>query len=315
MRVITSADIHRLLDFPSLVDALRTMFRDGCEVPLRHHHTVEAATAEGSAGTLLLMPAWQAGAALGVKIVTVFPDNARRSLPAVYGSYLLLDPTTGAPLALLDGTALTLRRTAAASALAADFLARRDSAVHLMVGTGALAPHLVAAHAAVRPILQTRIWGRDPAKAAALAARLVKEGFAADPVDDLAAAAASADIITCATLAHRPLIRGVWVRPGTHLDLVGGYTPEMREADDAAIARARVYVDTNAALREAGDIVQPLHSQHLSQDRIIGDLFALSRGTCPGRRDPKEITLFKSVGTALEDLAAAQLAVSRAAAQ
>ncbi len=311
MQVISGDEIHRLLDFPSLIDALRAMFRDGCEAPARHHHRVAAATAEGAPGTLLLMPAWQAGRGLGIKIVTVFPDNARRSLPAVYGTYLLLDAATGMPLALLDGTALTLRRTAAASALAADFLARRDSAVHLMVGTGALAPHLVAAHAAARPILQTLIWGRDPEKAAALAAGLAEAGFAAEPVAELEEAASAADIITCATLAHLPLIRGSWLRPGTHLDLVGGYTPEMREADDAAIARARVYVDTNAALREAGDIVQPLRSGHLVREMIVGDLFGLSRGICPGRRDPDEITLFKSVGTALEDLAAAQLAVSR----
>ena len=311
MQIISGDEIHRLLDFPSLIDALRAMFRDGCEAPTRHHHRVAAATAEGAPGTLLLMPAWQAGGALGIKIVTVFPDNARRSLPAVYGTYVLLDAATGMPLALLDGTALTLRRTAAASALAADFLARRDSAVHLMVGTGALAPHLVAAHAAARPILQTMIWGRDPKKAAALAARLVEAGIAAEPVAELEVAASAADIITCATLAHLPLIRGAWLRPGTHLDLVGGYTPEMREADDAAIARARVYVDTSAALREAGDIVQPLRSGHLVRETIVGDLFGLSRGICPGRRAPDEITLFKSVGTALEDLAAAQLAVSR----
>ncbi len=315
MRVIGGDEIHRLLDFPSLIDALRAMFRDGCEVPARHHHRVAVATAAGRPGTLLVMPAWQEGGALGIKIVTVFPDNTRRSLPAVHGTYVLLDAATGMPRAVLDGTALTLRRTASASALAAGFLARPDSAVHLMVGTGALAPHLIAAHAAVRPIRQTRIWGRDPKKAAALAARLAEAGIAAAPVGELEAAVAEADIITCATLAREPLISGAWLRPGTHLDLVGGYTPEMREADDAAIARARIYVDTDAALREAGDIVQPLRSGHLARDRIVGDLFGLTRGICPGRRDPAEITLFKSVGTALEDLAAAQLAVSRVGAQ
>ena len=321
MQIIGGADIHRALDFPSLIDALRAMFQGGCEVPARHHHRVAAATAEdipgaeGTPGTLLVMPAWQVGRALGIKIVTVFPDNTRRSLPAVHGSYLLLDAATGLPRALLDGTALTLRRTAAASALAADFLARPDSAVHLMVGTGALAPHLVAAHAAVRPIRQTRIWGRDPGKAAALAARLVEAGIAAAPAAELEEAVATSDIVSCATLAREPLISGAWLRPGTHLDLVGGFTPEMREADDAAIARARVYVDTDAALREAGDIVQPLGSGHLAREQIVGDLFGLTRGTCSGRRDPAEITLFKSVGTALEDLAAAQLAVSRIGSQ
>jgi alanine dehydrogenase len=311
MQVIGSDDIHRLLDFPSLIEALRAMFQGGCEVPPRHHHSVAPATTDGSQGTLLIMPAWQPGRSLGIKIVTVFPGNTRRALPSVHGTYLLLDAATGMPWALLDGTALTLRRTAAASALAAGFLARTDSTVHLMVGTGALAPHLVAAHRAVRPIRQTRIWGRDPQKAAALALRLTEAGIAAAPAGDLEEAVAVADIVTCATLAKEPLIRGAWLRPGAHLDLVGGFTPDMREADDDAVNRARVYVDTDAALREAGDIAQPLRSGHLAQERIVGDLFDLCRGICPGRRDAAEITLFKSVGTALEDLAAAQLAVSR----
>ncbi|HEV2334148.1 MAG TPA: ornithine cyclodeaminase family protein [Stellaceae bacterium] len=310
MQFIGGDEIHRLLDFPSLIEALRVMFRDGCEVPERHHHKV-AASAGGAPGTLLVMPAWQEGGVLGIKIVTVFPDNPRRSLPAVYGTYLLLDAATGEPRALLDGTALTLRRTAAASALAAQYLARPESTVHLMVGTGALAPYLVAAHATVRPIREVRVWGRDPTKAAALAARLAETGTVAVPCADLAAAVAAADIITCATLATEPLISGAWLHPGVHLDLVGGFTPDMRETDDAAIARARVYVDTDAALDEAGDIVQPLRSGHLARERIVGDLAGLVRGTCPGRREPTEITLFKSVGTALEDLAAAQLAVSR----
>jgi alanine dehydrogenase len=311
MQNIRADTVHRLLDFPSLIEALRAMFRDGCELPARHHHTIAPGAADGTPGTLLLMPAWQTGGALGIKIVTVFPDNGARSLPSVHGSYILLDGATGVPKALLDGTALTLRRTAAASALAADFLARPDSAVHLMVGTGALARHLIAAHSTTRPIRETRIWGRDPHKAASLAASLAEAGIPAVAVADLAEAVAAADIVTCATLAREPLIRGAWLRPGTHVDLVGGYTPDMREADDDAVARARIYVDTEAALREAGDIVQPLRSGVLTRERIAGDLFRLARGTCGGRRDAGEITLFKSVGTALEDLAAAELAVRR----
>jgi ornithine cyclodeaminase len=311
MRTIEADTIHRLLDFPGLIEALRAMFRDGCEVPLRHHHAVPAGADGGSGGTVLLMPAWQAGGSLGVKIVTVFPDNARRSLPAVHGTYVLLDAATGVPAAVLDGTALTLRRTAAASALAASYLARPDSTVHLMVGTGALAPHLIAAHAAMRPIRRNLVWGRNPQKAAALAARLSAQGITAEAIGDLPAASGTADIVTCATLAREPLIRGAWLKPGAHLDLVGGYTPEMREADDDAVGRARVYIDTEAALQEAGDIVRPLRSGVLTRERIAGDLFGLCRGQQPGRRDAVEITLFKSVGTALEDLAAARLALSR----
>jgi ornithine cyclodeaminase len=257
------------------------------------------------------MPAWRPGAALGVKIVTVFPDNARRALPSVCGTYLLLDAATGVPVAVLDGTALTLRRTAAASALAASYLARGDSAVHLMVGTGTLAPHLIAAHRAVRPIRETLIWGRDPAKAEALAANLAASGTAVVAVPDLAAAVATADVITCATLSAQPLVLGAWLKPGAHLDLVGGYRPDMREADDDAIRRARVFVDTETALHEAGDIVQPLRSGALAPEDIAGDLSCLARGTCDGRRAVDEITLFKSVGTALEDLAAAESAIRR----
>src|SRR5689334_22156343 len=255
------------------------MFRDGAEVPPRHHHAIDPPAdpprPDSSPGTLLLMPAWRSGEALGVKIVTVFPDNGRRTLPSVHGTYLLLDAATGMPEAVLDGTALTLRRTAAASALAASFLAREDSAVHLMVGTGALAPYLIAAHGAVRPIRETLIWGRDPAKAAALAARLAASGIPAIAVPDLAEATAAVDIITCATLSSEPLVRGAWLKPGAHLDLVGSYRPDMREADDEAVRRASVFVDTEAALREAGDIVQPLRSGALARDRIAGDLFGL----------------------------------------
>ena len=296
-----------MLDYPSLVEALREMFRGGCEAPVRHHHDVPG-------GTLLLMPAWQAGDAAGIKIVTVFPGNAARALPSVQGLYLLLDGATGVPRALLDGPALTVRRTAAASALAAHYLARDGGLCHLMVGTGALAPHLIAAHAALRSVRETRIWGRDPAKAAALARSLAATGMAVQPADDLESAVRAADIVTCATLARAPLVRGAWLSPGTHLDLVGGYTPDMREADDEAVRRARVYVDTRAgATKEAGDIVQPLRSGVLAGEGIVGDLAELARGEAPGRRGDDEITLFKSVGTALEDLAAAELVAERTA--
>ena len=308
MRIVGAEDVHRTLDYPGLVDAIAAMFRAGCEAPLRHHHAI------GAKGTLLLMPAWQPEGTIGVKFVTVFPGNRAKSLPSVAAFFVLLDGETGVPAALIDGPALTVRRTAAASALAARFLARPDSAVHLMVGTGALAPHLIAAHRAVRPIRETRIWGRDPAKAVALAACLSADGIPAVPASDLAAAVTAADIVTCATLAREPLIRGEWLRPGSHLDLVGGFTPEMREADDVAVRRARVFVDTvTGATKEAGDIAQPLASGALTPERILGYLFALCRGEAGGRQSPDEITLFKSVGTALEDLAAAQLTMARLA--
>jgi ornithine cyclodeaminase len=292
-----------------LIDRLREFFREGGAVPQRHHHTVEVPGERDA--TLLLMPAWRTGTALGVKVVTVFPGNDARGLPAVAGLYLLLSAETGEPLALIDGAELTARRTAAASALAAGFLARPHARRMVMVGTGRLAPELVAAHAGVRPIREVAVWGRDPAKAEALAGRLAREtGLAAAAAADLEAAVRGADLVSCATTSAEPLVRGAWLRAGTHLDLVGGFTPAMRETDDEAVRRARVWVDTlDGATREAGDIVGPLGSGALSREAIAGDLFGLCRGEAAGRSGPAEITLFKSVGTALEDLAAATLVV------
>jgi len=315
MRQFDAAAVERLLGDAALIEAIATLFRDGADVPLRHHHTIAT---DGADATLLLMPAWRNGRHLGIKIVTVFPDNGRRDLPAVIGQYLLLSAQTGEMLALMDGTALTRRRTAAASALASRFLSRRDSFRLLMVGTGALAPHLIRAHAAVRPIREVAIWGRTPARAQALAERfatgdLAHLGLDVHVADDIERTVAAADIVSCATLAQEPLVRGDWLRKGQHLDLVGGFTPAMREADDQAVRRARVFVDTReGAGKEAGDIVQPLRSGALAADGIVADLFELCRGEKRGRGSAGEITLFKSVGTALEDLAAAELVAASA---
>jgi ornithine cyclodeaminase len=306
MRVISAAEIDRVLTYPDLIETLRAAFRSGVTVPPRHHHAIPRPGAEA---ILILMPAWHdepSQGYAGVKIVSVFPDNARRGKPSVMGTYLLLSGESGEPLAALDGQALTLWRTAAASALAASYLARNDARRLAMVGAGALAPGLIAAHAAVRGIEEVAIWNRTPATAVRLAARLDRPGLRVRAASDLAEAVGTADIVSAATLASAPLIRGEWLKPGTHIDLVGAYTPKMREADDAAVTRARVYVDTRAgALHEAGDLVQPIAAGLLEEADIAGDLFDLCRGTAAGRRSDTEITLFKSVGTAIEDLAAA----------
>lgn len=311
MQMISAAEVDRALTFPGLVETLRTAFRDGAIQPVRHHHTVERPT--GAASTLLLMPAWTdfnaqgvgGNGHIGVKIVTVSPDNNAVGKPAVMGLYLLLDGTTGEPQALIDGQRLTQWRTACASALAASYLAREDASRLLIVGAGAVAQFLARAHAAVRPIKQVSIWNRTPAKAEAVAAELRAEGFDANASHDLDTDIAAADIVSCATISTTPLIKGALLRPGTHVDLVGAFTPDMRESDDEAITRARVYVDTRAgAMKEAGDIVQPLASGVLKAEDIIGDLHELARGQKPGRQNASEITLFKSVGAALEDLAA-----------
>ena len=308
---LTAQDLSRFLDRTSLVDAIEAMFREGCEAPVLHHHTV--AVPGGSDATLLLMPAWVPGRFVGTKIANVFPDNGTVGLPAVQSLYLLFSGRTGELLATMDGGELTTRRTVAASSVAARYLARPDASRLLIVGTGQLASHLAQSHAAVRPIRQVRVWGRDAAKAAELARKLATEGFEAEPVADLPSAVAEADIVSCATLVREPLVRGEWLRPGTHLDLIGGFTPLMREADDEAVRRASVFIDTEGARKEAGDIVVPLRSGVLDESGILADLPALARGQHPGRCAADEITLFKSTGAAAEDLAAAILAFERSA--
>nr|WP_300295461.1 ornithine cyclodeaminase family protein [Ferrovibrio sp.] len=311
MRSIEAAAVHAALPYGKLVQHLRAAFRStGGHMPLRSHFHIEDPDG-GAGGTLLLMPAWQPGGHIGIKAVSVYPENARLGLPSVTGSYLLLDAKTGTPKAVIDGVALTLRRTGCASALAADYLARRDAKQLLMVGAGSLAPHLIRAHCAVRRYKRIEIWNRNRFRAEAIAEKLTDLNAAIAVVDDLENAVRAADTISCATLSREPLVRGDWLRPGSHVDLVGGFTPEMREADDAALQRASVWVDTRSgALKEAGDLVVPLKHGLLTAEQVRGDLFDLCRADAFARGHDDEITLFKSVGTALEDLAAAELVVA-----
>ena len=307
MRIVSPEDIARVLTYPALIDALAEAFRGDIALPARHHHTIPQ---PGSDATLLLMPAWTVSGEkfLGCKVVTVFPGNAARGQPSLYGTYLLLSGDTGEPLAAIDGKVLTAWRTACASALAARYLAREDASHLVMVGAGALAPHLIRAHRSVRPIARVTLWNRTRGRAVQTGFALAASGTEVDVTDDLEAAVKEADIVSCATLAIEPLIKGAWLKKGTHVDLVGGFTPTMREADNDCVRRARVYVDTRAgAMKEGGDIVQPLRRKVISKDDIQGDLFDLCRGRKKGRRRANEITLFKSVGTAVEDLAAAML--------
>jgi len=300
--------LRAALPWEALIEALGAMFREGCEAPLRHRHAMPG---EGGAeNTLLLMPAWRAHGHTGVKIVHVAPGNAARGEPAVHAAYLLSDAVTGAPLALMDGGELTDRRTAAASLLAARHLARADSARLLLLGAGKVARALAEAYAARFPIADIAIWSRSAARAQRLAAELAAQGLPARATDR--PDPAQADIVSAATLSSEPLVRGAEVRPGTHVDLVGAYRPDMRESDGALLAAATVAVDTRAgAMAEAGDIVQAIAEGAIGAGHVAADLAELCRGAHPGRRDGAEVTVFKSVGWAGEDLAAAALAYAR----
>jgi alanine dehydrogenase len=255
---------------------------------------------------LLIMPAWTVGEYVGVKLVTVVPGNMDRALPSIAGCYILSSARTGEVLAHIDGAALTARRTAAASALASSFLSRFESSRLVLVSTGALALRLAAAHAQVRPITEISVWGRSREKAEATATGIRALGIAAEPCDNLEAAVRKADIISCATLSREPIVHGAWLKAGAHLDLIGAFNPQMRETDDEAVARSSVFVDTrDGALKEAGDLVQAIAAGVFSSAQVKAELRELCCGTHAGRANEQEITLFKSVGASLEDLAAA----------
>ena len=310
MRNIDKEQVNQLLDFPGLVDSLRQAFKADFTVPKRSHHDM-ANPSVGRETTLLLMPAWEDGELCGVKIVTVAPENKDR--PTIQGTYMLIDVKTGSPLLLMDAPTLTAKRTAAASALASTYLSRENTRSMLMVGTGTLAPNLIKAHAAVRPIEDVFIWGRTTEKAEVLAEELSSETkLNVQAVSDLEEAARKVDLISVATMSMTALVKGDWLSDGQHLDLVGAYRPDMRETDDAAIKKCDLYVDTfYGATHETGEIVIPLKEGTISEDDLNGDLFNLCREEVGGRQNDDQITLFKSTGHALEDLAAARLVYSK----
>jgi len=302
IQFIDTAQIQQHISFAGLIDHLRAAHR--APAPEVERLLMQHRTADGVDQAVLVWPAWQHGSSLGVKVVTMFPANT--AVPAVQGVYVLFDGMTGSPQAVIDGTELTYWKTAADSALGADMLARPDARNLLMVGAGALAPHLIRAYQAIRPGLErVVVWNRSPDKASRVAGSV--RGTPASAAADLQTAVRDADIVCCATSSHAPLVLGAWLRPGTHLDLIGGYTPDMREADDTAVRRARVFVDSRwFTVEHAGDLTQPIASGAITSADIQGDLFELCGGQVQGRTDPQEITLFKSGGGAHLDLMTAQ---------
>ena len=306
MKILDQADVARLGAYKDIVEALRQGFRAEIETPVRHHHDIS------DVSTLLLMPAWSKDWA-GLKTVVFKTDNAAQGLPTIQASYLLIDQKTGETVAMMDGGEITRRRTAAASALAADYLARKDAETMTLVGAGALAPHFVRAHAAVRPVKRVFIHTRTIAKGVALAAELAQHGLEVHSVTDLEHAVRQSDIVTCVTTSTTPIVKGAWLKPGAHVDLAGAFKPTMRETDGDVVARSSVYVDTReGALAEAGDLLQARDEGKFDFANVKGDLFDLCRGKVSGRVSDSEITLFKSAGTAIEDLATAIMVYQKA---
>jgi len=310
MQFLDAATIRARLPWPRMLAALDEALRAEVHAPLRAGHAI--AVPNLPAASLLLMPAWRTGRHVGVKLVTVFPGNAARGERAVAAVYVLFDATNGEAVATMDGEELTARRTAAASAYAANKLARRDAHRLLMVGAGRQSRGLIEAHCYVRPIDQVVVWSRTGEHAERTAEECARQGIPARATTDLEAAVAGADIVSCATLSTEPLVLGRSLVPGTHVDLVGAYNRNMRETDDAAMQRADLIVvdDRQGALAEGGDVLQAIASGAIDAGKVAADLRDLARGTHPGRTRDDQVTVFKSVGFALEDLAAAEAVVA-----
>ncbi len=291
------------LELRPLIDRINLVMRDRPSTPLRQR------LSDSADRELLVMPA-MLGRYAGIKSLTVIPSNQGTSRPVISGLFTLFSLESGEPLATMDADELTVRRTSAISATVAERLARDDASTLVVLGAGHLAPFMAAAHASVRPIRRIQLWARDGDKARAAAEKihqLVASGsvLVVEVVSDLERAVRSADIISSATGAKAPLIKGKWLRPGTHVDLVGGYRPDMREIDDDGIRTATIFVDDrDATLREAGDLINPIECGVLSAEDIRGDLADLCKGVI-ARSSPDEVTLFKSVGVGIADLIAA----------
>ena len=305
--LINNHFIENNTKYLDLIKALQEGFSlNAILAPKRHHHDFPNPTMNEDS-SLLLMPAWNPSKESGVKIVTVSPENGKFNLPSINGTYIYLDAVKGTIKSILDAKSLTAKRTAAASALASTYLSRSNSNSLLMIGTGALSINLIKAHASVRPIKKVFIWGRNFQKAQEIALKLKDERFTIQAIRSIKEKVSEVDIISSATLSKTPLIFGKHLKEGQHIDLVGAYKIDMREADDEAISKASVYLDTyQGGLKESGDIIIPLKTGIIKEREIKADLFELCSEDKKGRRSATEITLFKSVGHALEDLVAAK---------
>jgi len=310
MQMIGEHELAERLGWPELIGAIDTELKAG-RVTSPERSNIAIPMPGGGTSNLLVMPAWVEGESLGVKLVTFFPENGEKGLSTINASYALFSGADGRLQAVIEGDELTARRTAAASALAARFLARPDAKRLLVVGTGQLSAKVAAAHASVRSYERIEIYGRSAAKAEAVVAALASEGVAVHVARDLDAAVAAADVISSVTSSTAPLIRGALVKPGTHVDLIGAFKDDMRESDDALVTKASLFVDFRPGAMKAGDLAQPLAAGLISEADIRADLGELATGKHSGRASDEEITFFKSAGFSLLDLAAARLAVGQ----
>lgn len=305
MLMISDDQIKKHLSYGELIDALRRMFQSDYTMPVRHHHFYQ--TASGHENTMILMPVWNKKY-MGIKQVVVAAQNHQHHLPAIHAIYTLFDAETGVPLAMMNAAELTSVRTACTSALAAEYLAPKNARHLLVVGSGKVAAHLVQAHSEVRHYEKITVWTRNHQKLNLFVQKLRDDGYPVAAAEDLETAVKEADVISAATLSPTPVICGQWVKRGAHLDLIGSHKPDTREADDDAILKSDIYVDSReGALHETGELAIPISNGILQPGAVKATIRELCTGLHPGRQSENENTLFKSAGLAVEDLAAALL--------
>jgi len=310
MLMLDADKILNSMSFTTLVDELAAMHCD--PIGLVDEMLMESRDACDNVSHFFIRTGWQPEKAVGAKVITVFPrNNQQREWPSIQAVYILFEGVNGTPIACLDGTALTWIKTATDSALGSRLLSRENIETMLMIGAGQMAPHLVSAHCAVRPSLkQIHIWNRTEDKAVALCTSLAEKFPQIDfaPVSEIEAGARAADLICSAIGCETPIIQGAWLKPGTHVDLIGAYTPAMREADDECLRRSSLFVDAReTTLHHIGELMIPLASGVISEQDVLADLSDLCQQRHAGRQSEAEITLFKNGGGGHLDLMCARI--------
>ena len=312
MEMIDARRVHELLDYAGLIAALEEAHKGG--MPKQADRLIyQEPNPEGQPDIFIILPAWQPQEGILAKMVTSFPNNkARHNLPTVNSLYMFINAQTGVAEAAIEGEAMIFKKTSCDSALGSKLLSREDSQTLLMIGAGGLAPHLVRAHLTARPsVKKVLLWNRTRENAVKLAGLLTAEGIDAVVANDLDEAVSQADIISSATMAQTPNLKGSLLKPGAHVDLVGSFTPEMREADDDVLRRASIFVDHRQTTTRSGEFLGPYERGVITPDDVKGDLFELRQGKVQGRRSADEITLMKNGGGSHMDYYAVKYLMDR----
>ena len=304
MQVISADQVHSILRYPDLIDSLADAYSKEFTMPPRKVFLLDEQS--DSHDAFALLPSWN-DKVIGVKAFTYFPAPAE-GYKSLYSQILLFDRDHGEPLALVDGTSVTFWRTAGISGLASRLLSREDSENLLLLGTGNLSTYIIRAQASVRNLKRVLVWGRTPAKAEAVVAKMSEElpGISFEIASDIQSACGVADIVVSATGSHEPLVEGDWIREGTHTDFIGNHHATKRECDTALVVKSKLYADSrDNCFREAGEVLVPISEGVITEEAVVGQLTEMCQGTVPLRESDSEITLFKSIGMALSDLVGA----------